>query len=59
MLKVVLGSELQAKMNWDFPRWPHLYANFGIADIESARKFERPSGREWTADGVMDRSWLK
>ena len=44
--------------NWDVPGCPHLYGNFGIQDVDSSQKFERPDGKEW-GEILSASTWLE
>ncbi|GAP85863.1 hypothetical protein SAMD00023353_1401650 [Rosellinia necatrix] len=47
ILKIRFKSDFQPATNWDVPGCPHLYGNFGAADVEGAREFSRSEGEAW------------
>lgn len=63
IIKLRLGNFIDA-VKWDDPPniydgCPHLYGNFGPADVVSSRKFERSSGQTWSEVFKAGSAWLE
>jgi uncharacterized protein (DUF952 family) len=47
------------KTNWDTPGCPHLYGNFGAADVESVKEFNRSKDETWEQAMGNETAWLE
>ncbi|KAK2068405.1 hypothetical protein P8C59_003044 [Phyllachora maydis] len=63
LLKLRLSPRLAAATRWDAPAGPgcpHLYANFGAADVVATREVRRAEGTTWAQAlaPVREEGWL-
>jgi uncharacterized protein (DUF952 family) len=65
ILKLRLANFDAAAVKWDevdgTNGCPHLYGNFGAADVVSVREFRRGEGQTWREvfEGEAERGWLE
>lgn len=50
-------AKVQSNIKWE-DGFPHLYANFGAAEVVSVNKFTRSGDKKWT-DEMEASSWLE
>ncbi|KAK0759000.1 LOW QUALITY PROTEIN: hypothetical protein N5P37_008487 [Trichoderma harzianum] len=50
-------AKLADPLKWE-DGFPHLYGNFGAADVQSLEKFERKEGQKWS-EGMKASYWLE
>ncbi|KAK4075820.1 hypothetical protein Trihar35433_2380 [Trichoderma harzianum] len=50
-------AKLADPLKWE-DGFPHLYGNFGAADVQSLEKFGRKEGQKWS-EGMKASSWLE
>jgi len=59
VLKIKL-SRFETKTTWEVEGCPHLYGNFGAADIESVKKLTRTgAGEDWPGVFREEAEWLE
>ncbi|KAL7937017.1 hypothetical protein V8C35DRAFT_277514 [Trichoderma chlorosporum] len=50
-------AQLADPLKWE-SGFPHLYGNFGAADVQSLEKFERKEGQKWS-ESMATKTWLE
>jgi uncharacterized protein (DUF952 family) len=50
-------AKVQPKTKWE-DGFPHLYGNFGAAEVVSVKKYERGEGQKWINE-MKDSPWLE
>ncbi|KAM0256290.1 hypothetical protein ACHAQJ_005055 [Trichoderma viride] len=50
-------AKLADPLKWE-SGFPHLYGNFGAADVQSMGRFERKEGQKWS-ESMKTSSWLE
>lgn len=63
ILKLRLANFPAGSVRWDevdgTNGCPHLYGNFGAADVVAVREFRRGDGRSWRETLEGERAWLE
>ncbi|KAI2640146.1 hypothetical protein GGS21DRAFT_505434 [Xylaria nigripes] len=47
ILKIRFKSDFHGVTTWEVPGCPHLYGNFGAADVQGSKEFSRAEGENW------------
>ncbi|KAI0164248.1 hypothetical protein GGR52DRAFT_559005 [Hypoxylon sp. FL1284] len=58
VLKIRFAPKFHGATTWEVQGCPHLYGNFGAADVDSVKQFSRPAGAAWGDVMKEEAGWL-